>query len=332
VPPPQRQAVEPPIQAITIARQQAEHDLHATTGIYPPALGQRSNETSGRAIRARQQQSQIGNFHFFGNFMRALRRTGRILLECIPHVYAEEQVVQILGEDETQQRVLLRPGATPQAQQAQGALPDGVAGIYDVTVGQYDVVIDSGPSYATKRTEAAEGMAQMVQAYPELMRLGGDILLQNQDWPGADDLAQRLKKTIPPEVLEHAEGDPAQHVQQLQAHVQQTAQQLQALNAYAEQCEQALRQTQQELEGLKAQQALKHAEVAMKQQAGQQEAQLQQLEVELKHAELAVKREEIRVKQQEIALERRRLDLESANMQKENRDAGSDDADAERTG
>lgn len=303
VPAPQRQALEPPIQAITIARQQAEHDLNSTTGIYPPALGQRSNETSGRAIRARQAQSQMGNFHFFGNLLRALRRTGRILVDLIPHIYTSQRVVRILGEDDTQQMVLLQPGA-PRQQPA--SLPPGIAGIYDVTVGRYDVMVEAGPSYATKRAEAADWLTQMAQAWPDLMAVAGDVVFATQDAPGADLVSKRLKKRIPPELLDEQPGNPEQMVQQLQGQMQQMGQQLQALNAYAQECEQQLQQAMQELEALKEQTASKQAELTLKQQEIQLDHQAKMAEVELKRQELLLKRDELHLEAQRVAMEMER--------------------------
>ena len=44
--------------------------VKAVTGIYDASLGNRSNETSGIAIKARQHQGDVGNFHFADNFTR----------------------------------------------------------------------------------------------------------------------------------------------------------------------------------------------------------------------------------------------------------------------
>src|SRR5206468_10552344 len=87
VPPPQRQAFEPAVQAISQAAMLAADDLKATTGIYDAALGAQSQDISGIAIQRRANQAQTSNFHFVDNLTRSLRHTGRILVDLIPHIY-----------------------------------------------------------------------------------------------------------------------------------------------------------------------------------------------------------------------------------------------------
>lgn len=164
---------------------QASDDLKSIIGIYDASLGARSNETSGRAIIARQREGDVSTYHFIDNLSRALRHTGRILVDLIPHVYNQPRIVRILGEDGESMTV-------PVNQQ----IP-GVERIYDLTAGKYDVTITTGPSYTTRREEAAVQMTEMVRAFPGLAQIAGDLLVKNLDWPGADELAKRLKATIP---------------------------------------------------------------------------------------------------------------------------------------
>ena len=49
-------------------------------------------------------------------------------------------------------------------------------------------------------------MMGVIQAVPNLFPLVGDLLVKNMDWPGADDIAKRLKKTLPPNLQESEEG------------------------------------------------------------------------------------------------------------------------------
>jgi vacuolar-type H+-ATPase subunit I/STV1 len=55
------------------------------------------------------------------------------------------------------------------------------------------------------------------------MTVAGDLVAKAQDWPGADKLAERLKKTIPPQFLEEGEeggGVPPEVLQELQMQMQ----------------------------------------------------------------------------------------------------------------
>ena len=205
-PPPQRNAVEPPIQAITMAINQAEHDLMATMGLYQPSLGAVGPEQSGKAILARQSKGDTANFNYSDNFARALRHLGRIILGWIPVYYDVPRMLQIVKPDGTHATV---PGNQPYIKDAQGnpvPLKDGVdpgqAAVlkHDLVNFRGTVTISAGPSYSTKRQEAASSILQMVQQFPQLMSVAGDLLVGNFDWHGAREISKRLKAMLPPAV------------------------------------------------------------------------------------------------------------------------------------
>lgn len=196
-PPPQRNTYEAPIQAITGAAMQTADDLKSTIGIYDPSLGQVGSDQSGKAILARQSQGHTNNFHWGDNLSRALKHVGEILVDLIPKIYDSKRVVRIITESGDDDLVIVNGKF----------MEDGVDKIYDLNAGKYGVVINAGPSYATRRKEAAASMEAIVSAYPPLMEKAGDLLVRNFDWPGADELADRLKKALPPE-LQDDKGDP----------------------------------------------------------------------------------------------------------------------------
>lgn len=194
----------------------AADDMKAIMGLYDASLGARSNETSGRAILARQREGDTATFHFVDNISRAIRHTGRILIDLIPKVYSKERVVRILGLDGTPRNVRVNsqepqpvfgPGNEPVVDQNGQALMQ----IYDLTIGKYDLTVTTGPSYTTQREEAAAQMTEFVRAFPAAAPIIGDLLAKNLDWPGADEIADRLKKinptlqdgaNIPPQIQE----------------------------------------------------------------------------------------------------------------------------------
>lgn len=192
MPPPQRNSVEPAVMAITNARRLAEDDLKATTGIYDAALGARSNEQTGRAIIARQQQGQLANFHLIDNLNKAIRQVGRIVVDLIPRVYDTVRTERIIGDDGTPKQVQL----------------NGAEGI-NLNNGRYDVTIRTGPSFNTQRQESVQAMLQLVQSFPPLMQIAGDQLLKNMDWPGAKEISKRFEAVILPEELREGKMDPA---------------------------------------------------------------------------------------------------------------------------
>lgn len=235
---PQRQAYEPPVQAITQARMQSSEDLKATTGIYDASLGARSNENSGVAIQRRNMQAQTNNFHFIDNLTRALRHSGRILIDLIPHVYDTARTVRIMGEDETVEMVAINQVFEKQGEQVEHKMGHG----------KYDVTIATGPSFATKRQEAAAAMLDFTKAMPQQAAIISDLLVRNMDWPGAKEIADRLKKTLPPGIAEEKEGDKKPLPPEVQAQMQQMQQMVEQLTAKLNESHDELDQKTRELE------------------------------------------------------------------------------------
>jgi hypothetical protein len=169
--------------------QLATGEMKEVTGIYDAALGQRSNEVSGRAIQARARESDVGAYVYTENFSRAIKHTGRILLDLIPNIYDAQRTIRIIGEDGKVNVVAIN-------QQVMGV--DHI--LNDVTVQAYDVMLDQGPSYETKRDEAREGMLTFLQQAPSAAPVVLDLIADAQDWPNADKFSERLKTLLPPNI------------------------------------------------------------------------------------------------------------------------------------
>lgn len=204
---PQRSMPPQSSPAIMQAIQLAENDIMQSMGIYQPSLGDQSNETSGRALFLRQKQADTNMFHYQDNLNRSIRHCGRIIIDMIPKVYNKPRIARILGEDGAAKTVRLNPNL-PQA--SAGTDNPAIDSVFNPTIGQYDVVCDSGPSYATKRDEAAQMMLTLTQANPSLFGIIGDVMVRNMDWPGADEIAKRLQAMLPPQIQQiNAAGDKA---------------------------------------------------------------------------------------------------------------------------
>jgi hypothetical protein len=165
--------------------------MKAIMGLYDASLGARSNETSGRAIMARQREGDVSTFHYIDNLSRAIRHAGRILIDLIPKVYGSARIVRVLGPDGAARQVGVATG--PQAAQRLKA----VEKVYDLAVGKYDLTVRSGPSFTSRREEAATQMIELIRAYPAAAPVMGDLLARNLDWPGADEIAGRLAALLP---------------------------------------------------------------------------------------------------------------------------------------
>lgn len=182
-------------QGLSELAQVSTADMSAVTGIYPASLGQASNETSGKAIQARQREGDTGTFVYVEAFGRAIRRTGQIILDLIPHVYDTERTIQIVGEDGAAKGTKIN--------QAMVSEQDGISEtvLNDVTVGAYHLIMEMGPSFSTMREEARDGMTTLMQTLgPESVSLVADIFAKQQDWPLADKLAKRFRMLLPPPI------------------------------------------------------------------------------------------------------------------------------------
>jgi hypothetical protein len=273
-PPPQRQTFEPAIQAINLATMESADDLKAVTGIYDPSLGkQGSADESGRAIIARQQQTQTGNFHYIDNLSRGVRHSCKIILDLIPHIYDTPRILRIIGEDGVQETVPVN-----QMQEI-----DGVEKIYDLSVGKYDVTISTGPSYQTRRQEATDTQLELAKVYPPLMGVAGDIVIKNMDIPQAQEIAERVANTIPPNIKgdDKSGGEVPPAAQQMIAQLTDQNQQLtQHLNAAQDDLEQKLTEKHMELE---SKERIEFAKIAVSERA--QDIDLLKIQADLAMAE-----------------------------------------------
>ena len=165
----------------------ADGDMKATTGIYDASLGKQSNETSGRAIMARDQQGETASYVYVDNLSAAIRHAGKIMLELIPKIYTGERVIRMMGED----------GAIEGYERINTMLPDGSMW-NDISVGQFDLEVTTGPAFATKRMEAADKMMALVQSVPVIGQIGADMIVKALDMPYGDKLADRLAIALVP--------------------------------------------------------------------------------------------------------------------------------------
>lgn len=245
-PPPQRNVAEPAVQAITQAMVQRAQEMKATTGMYDAALGKQSNEIAGVAIQRRIQQSNLATFHFIDNLARSQRHAGRIMLSWIPKIYNTAQAVRIIGDD----------GEVDFAKINQIFEEGGENKSHFLDQGRYDCTVSTGPSYQTKRQEAVASMLDLARSLPQAMQVGLDLLVRNMDWPGAQEIADRIKKTLPPQLVDDKSQPIPPEAQQQMSHMNQMIQQLIKQNQEYMQIigtKQVEAQSKEKIEKLKAQ-------------------------------------------------------------------------------
>ena len=220
-PTPTRIQPEAPPAGIIQAAEGINSDMQAVLGIFDPNQMATGN-ISGKALNGQQQQIDLTNFHYYDNLTRSIKHTARIILDLVPKIYDQARVMRIIGDDGKPDLVEINK----MQQDEQGIQKI----LNDVTVGEYDVVMDTGPGYNSKRLEAVNSMMPMLSADPNLMSVAGDLIFRNMDFPGADTIADRLaaanplaqiddKSEVPPQVqMQLAQSK--QQIQQLQQELQ----------------------------------------------------------------------------------------------------------------
>ena len=273
------QRAQPPMASSGLlqAKAGASEDIKASTGQYNASLGMTSNERSGKAILARQREGDVGTYHYGDNLARGVRHITRQLVDLIPKIYDTQRVARIIGEDGETDMVKIDPMQAEPVKKIVDQQGNVIDKIYNPSVGKYDVVVTTGPGYATKRQEALEAMAQLLQGNPQLWQVAGDLFVKNMDWPGAQEMSKRFAKTIDPKLMQDGDKPP-----ELQA----AEQQIQAMGQEMEQMHQMIQNVGKSIEAQDMKRKDFEAEVKMYEaetkriaavQAGMTEEQIQDI-------------------------------------------------------
>lgn len=253
-PPPQR--VMPPMaqQGLIQAKMGASDDIKSTTGQYDSSIGASSNERTGKAILARERQGDTGTYHYVDNLARAVRYSTRQLIDLIPKIYDTQRIARVIGEDAAVKMVKINPAQPQPVNKIMSA--DGktvVEKIYNPTLGKYDVVATTGPSYLTKRQEIMEAMGTILQSNPQLWAVAGDLFVKNMDWPGAQEMAERFRATMDPKVLAAANNDQTPEMQAAQQQIEAMGKELDGMHQMIKQVSSSMEAQANEINAAKVQ-------------------------------------------------------------------------------
>ena len=177
----------------------AADGIKAVIGLFDASLGNIANETSGRAIAQRQQNSDNATFNFPDNLQKSIAHVGRILIDLIPKVYDGKRIVRIIGDDDAkmfaplnQPVVKIKGGYRPMTKddRKQDAF-------FRTDLGKYDVIPSTGTNFATKRLEMVDLFKTLFQSAPQTFEVFGDIFCKSLDVPENDLMAERLRRMYP---------------------------------------------------------------------------------------------------------------------------------------
>jgi hypothetical protein len=227
IPPPVRATPPTMSQAYMAGMETAANEMMMASGQYQAEMGAPGNERSGIAIQQRQRQGDNATYHYIDNLGKAIRFTGKILIDLIPRIYDTPRVLQILAQDGSRTPVQVQPDAPDahapgpgapqpgQPQQPASPAPLDPQIIFNPNIGRYDVEAEIGPAFATRRQEAFNAFTQIAAQNASVMPIIGDLMFKAADFPMADEIAERLARMVPPQAL----GGPDPHLAQLQQQV-----------------------------------------------------------------------------------------------------------------
>lgn len=259
---PQRQSFSGSPTGVLNAAMGAQQSITDILNMHAPVMGAQGNETSGVAIRTRQTQSETAQFHFQDNGNKSICHSARILLSIYREIYDVKMVKRIIGNDGEPTMTNINQPAPPDADPESVSI-NGL--LNDLSVGRYDIRMDTGPSFNTQREQSFAAMSELIRGNPNMLQVFGDLWLKDAPLVNAKEISQRLAATIPPEIKgatekKGANAEVEQVMQQAQAQMQQLQQQLQQAMAAADD-KQAERDLKMEIELLKAQTSLRLAEI-----------------------------------------------------------------------
>lgn len=191
--------------------------MRMVSGQYQADMGAPSNERSGKAINERRREGDMATFHYLDHQSTAIRYTGKIFIDLIPKIYDTERVMRYRGEDGNEVAIKIDPKLKGAVDSEQTETDQKVT-IFNPNVGRYEVEADVGKSFATKRQEAFEAGTMILSQNQELTSIIGDLVFQAADFPGADEIARRLKRMVPAQALDEGENP---QVAALQGQLQQ---------------------------------------------------------------------------------------------------------------
>lgn len=223
---PERTNVGQPPVAIFTEIGRAEQNIKDTIGLYNADIGDTSNEhlrdVSGRAIMARQVPGDNATFVFLDNMAQGVAYSGKIINDLLPKLKTSEANAKLRNLDGTEtfapinttigkalKTVAGNPekfaGMNQDKLKTAGMSKGWGASFNDITKGKYDIVIKSGPTFATQRVETVDNLIRVATA-ANMNLVDKYFIVKYSDWPGADEYANVLKRMIPPGILPPEEG------------------------------------------------------------------------------------------------------------------------------
>jgi len=256
-------------QGLLLNFQRSTQDIREILG-FSETEALQGRDVSGKARRERKMEGSMSAYVFFDNLNQAIEQAGRVVLDLLPVVYGgDERNVIITQKDGNTKNMVLNQ-----------RMNDGTVQ-NELTGGDYDIEIDTGPSFSVQKDIALEFFQQTIAANPQVFPLIADLWAKNLDVQFMPQIAERFQTLVPPQILAKEKGEPPPPPQ---PNPQEQMMELEMKNRQAEIQERAeelrIRQEKHELEKAKLIMDAKELSIKMGMDSKQQEVDMKKADLD----------------------------------------------------
>jgi len=163
----------------------SSNDIRETIGFSEAMLGS-SQERSGKAILATKAQGDLGVFILKDNFAKMIEYAGEQLIDTNPRILDKQRQIRVMEDDGKTEMVTINKTVIDR-ETGQEVLMN------DLSQGKYDLIRDSGPSFASKRDEGVAFLQQILQTSPELAQVLAPMMFKLLDMPYAEEFQELME-------------------------------------------------------------------------------------------------------------------------------------------
>ncbi len=244
------------------------------------------HDMSGKARRERKLEGSMSAYVWFDNLNQAIEQGGRVVLDLLPVIAGEHERHMVISKADgstdsiTLNKIISRNEDEDPVREN------------TLDQGDYDIEIDTGPSFAVQKDVALEFFAETIAQNPQVFPLIADLWASQLDLQMMPQIKERLKTLVPPQILAKEEGKqlppqpPSPQEQMMQQEMHQKQQQLMINEQKMHMEEQALMERAEELKIRKEKHLLEQAEMILKAQQLQSKENLEQQKIKIDHGKL----------------------------------------------
>lgn len=174
--------------------QRGSQDIREILG-FSESQALQGRDISGKARRERKMEGSMATYVFMDNLNQAIEQGGRVCLDLLPYIFDRDDRHMVITKKDGRTDSILINKANPD-----GSKTNMIEG------GDYDIEIDTGPSFAVQKEMALEFFQQTIAANPQTFPLIADLWAKNLDVQHMQQIADRFKTMVPPQILAEEEG------------------------------------------------------------------------------------------------------------------------------